>query len=161
MGNSGEGDRAESPAYALLNNSENLAVCKILLESRSMRKDKMIPILDKLIACCVLEGSKRAVTELRANERYHYLTSFLKDRTDFGKRVQFMYGGKLERIQFKYIRLSIEAVLDRLPTVEIISQGEDGWTGETEVFGKGIEMWIRSQGDFILMRILAERRKEG
>ena len=29
-----------------LTNSEILAVCKILLESRSMRKDEMLPILD-------------------------------------------------------------------------------------------------------------------
>ena len=30
-------------------NDEILAVCKILLESRSMRRDEMMPILDKLI----------------------------------------------------------------------------------------------------------------
>ena len=56
-----------------LNNSEILAVCKILLESRSMRRDEMLPILDKLIACCVPEESKRSVTELIANEKYHYI----------------------------------------------------------------------------------------
>ena len=33
-----------------LSNSEILAVCKILLESRSMRRDEMLPILDKLVA---------------------------------------------------------------------------------------------------------------
>ena len=68
-----KGYRLESPAHALLNNSEILAVCKILLESRSMRKDEMLPILDKLIACCVPERSKRAVTELPANEKHHYV----------------------------------------------------------------------------------------
>ena len=57
-----KGYRLESSACSLLNNSEILAVCKILLESRSMRKDEMLPILDKLIACCVPERSKRAVT---------------------------------------------------------------------------------------------------
>lgn len=45
-----KGYRLESPACSLLNNSEILAVCKILLESRSMRKDEMLPILEKLIA---------------------------------------------------------------------------------------------------------------
>ena len=63
--------------------------------------------------------------------------------------MQFMYGGKLEQIQFKYTGPSIEAVLDRLPTAEIMSQDEDGWTVEAEAFGKGIEMWMRSQGDYI------------
>lgn len=67
------GYRLEQPALPLLNNSEILAVCKILLESRSMRRDEMLPILDKLISCCVPEQSKRAVTELLANEKYHYV----------------------------------------------------------------------------------------
>ena len=229
-----KGYRLESPACSLLNNSEILAVCKILLESRSMRKDEMLPILDKLIACCVPERSKRAVTELLANEKYHYVEPhhgqhllpglweigqavqnhqvmeieyerlkeprlvrrrvlpvgimFSEDKTDFDnpddlfptiyridriqdfkvldehfkvpykdrfqegefrKRVQFMYGGKLERIRIKYTGPSIEAVLDRLPTAEIIAQDENGWTVEAEVFGKGIEMWIKSQGNCI------------
>ena len=238
------GYRLESPSRALLNNSEILAVCKILLESRSMRKDEMLPILDKLIACCVPEKSKKAITELLANEKHHYvephhkqrlhpglweisqavqnhqimeieyerlkeprlvcrrvkpvgimfseyyfyLTAFLEDKDtfenpddlfptiyridrirnvqlldehfkvpykdrfqegEFRKRVQFMYGGKLERIRFHYTGPSIEAVLDRLPTAEIVERDETGWTVEAEVFGKGIEMWLRSQGSYI------------
>ena len=63
-----------------------------------------------------------------------------------------MYGGKLERIKFKYTGPSIEAVLDRLPTAEIISQDEDGWTVEAEVFGKGVDMWLRSQGKLIVLQ---------
>ena len=238
------GYRMENPALRTLENSEILAVCKILLESRSMRKDEMFPILDKLIACCVPEKNKKAVQELLANEKHHYiephhrqhvlnglwelgqaiqnhqmveieyerlkeprlvkrkvkpvgimfseyyfyLTAFLEDKStfenpedlfptiyridrikssrvldehfsvpykdrfqegEFRKRVQFMYGGKLERIKFKYTGPSIEAVLDRLPTAEIVEQGEDGWIIEAEVFGKGIDMWLRSQGENI------------
>ena len=60
-----------------------------------------------------------------------------------------MYGGKLQRIRFKYIGPSIEAVLDRLPTAKILSQDDKGWLVEAEVFGKGIEMWLKSQGDYI------------
>ena len=56
-----------------LTNSEILAVCKILLESRSMRRDEMMPILDKLMNCCVPDSSKKAVTSLVANERHHYV----------------------------------------------------------------------------------------
>ena len=61
----------KSSGYRLVNNvppsltnSEILAVCKILLESRSMRKDEMLPILDKLIDCCVPKESRQAVIEL-------------------------------------------------------------------------------------------------
>lgn len=229
-----------------LTNSEILAVCKILLESRSMNKEEMLPILDKLIECCVPDSSKKAVTKLIANERFHYippnhgknilprlweigqaieqhkvmeieyekiggkvvqrtiepvglifseyyfyLVGFLRNidkqeifenpddlfptiyRVDriqnfilldehftpayatrfqegeFRKRVQFMYGGKLNRIKFKYIGPSIEAVLDRLPTARIIDQDEEGWFIDAEVFGKGVDMWLRSQGEYI------------
>ena len=71
---------------------------------------------------------------------------------EFRKRVQFMYGGKLEKIRFKYIGSSIEAVLNRLPTVEIISQDEGGWIVEAEVFGKGGDMWLRGQGKLIVLQ---------
>ncbi len=66
--------------------------------------------------------------------------------------MQFMYGGKLEKIRFKYIGSSIEAVLNRLPTVEIISQDEGGWIVEAEVFGKGGDMWLRGQGKLIVLQ---------
>ena len=229
------GYRLENPALRTLENSEILAVCKILLESRSMRKDEMLPILDKLISCCVPEQNKKAVQDLLANEKYHYiephhqqpvlnglwelgqaiqhqqvieieyermkeprlvrrrlkpvgimfseyyfyLTAFLEDKEsfenpddlfptiyridriksfrvleehfsvpykdrfqegEFRKRVQFMYGGKLERIKFRYMGPSIEAVLDRLPTAQIVEQTKSGWIVTAEVFGKGIDM---------------------
>lgn len=232
-----------------LSNSEILAVCKILLDSRSLRKDEMLPILDKLVECCVPASNRRSVNSLLLNEKFHYIephhnkpildllwqlgqviqsqevieisyqklgsvepvqrslepvgimfseyyfyvVGFLrninrqesfenpedlyptiyrvdriqtlrrtgehfaipyKDRFEegeFRKRVQFMYGGKLERIKFKYIGPSIEAVLDRLPTAEIISQDKEGWIIEAEVFGKGIEMWLRSQGGYVTL----------
>lgn len=227
-----------------LSNSEILAVCKILLESRSMRRDEMLPILDKLVECAVPQEQRRAVKELIANEKLHYiephhgknilnglwdigqavkehrvmeieyermkepklvkrriqpvgimfseyyfyLTAFLENKEsfenpddlfptiyridrirgfkvldehfhvpyserfeegEFRKRVQFMYGGKLQHIKFRYTGPSLEAVLDRLPTAKILSEDSKGWTVEAEVFGKGIEMWIKSQGNKI------------
>lgn len=199
-----------------LSNSEILAVCKILLESRSMRRDEMLPILDKLVDCCVPEENKRAVQQRQVleldyqrlrgaetvrrtvepvgilfSEYYFYLAAYLRgvdrkqsfenpedpyptiyriDRIrafratgehftpayakrfqegEFRKRVQFMYGGKLQKIRFKYTGPSIESVLDRLPTAEILSQDDSGWLVSAEVFGKGIEMWIKSQGEYI------------
>ena len=227
-----------------LTNDEILAVCKSLLESRSMRRDEMLPIIDKLLDCAVPERSRKAVKRLIGNEAFHYvephhgkkllrglwelgqaiqeqrvieieyerlkepkrvrrrvlpaglmfseyyfyLTAFLEDKTDFDnpddlfptiyrvdrildckvlnehfrvpyrdrfeegefrKRVQFMYGGKLQTIRFRYTGPSVEAVLDRLPTARIVREDEAGWEIEAEVFGKGIDMWLRSQGEYV------------
>ena len=68
-----KGYRLANPVPKSLTNSEILAVCKILLESRSMRRDEMMPILDKLIACCVPAENRKAVGRLVANERFHYV----------------------------------------------------------------------------------------
>lgn len=251
-----KGARGYRLQYAMpqvLNNSEILAVCKILLESRSMREDEMSPILDKLIARCVPEQNKKVVCELIANEKslyiephhgkhilnglweigqaiqthrvmeieyerlkepklvkrliepvgimfseyYFYLTAYLRDvdrktafenaddrfptiyridrirsfkilnehfrvpyqdrfkEGEFRKRVQFMYGGRLEKIRFRYTGPSLEAVKDRLPTAEVICEDQEGWTIEAEVFGKGIDMWLRSQGTYV--KVLSPR----
>lgn len=75
-----------------------------------------------------------------------------KDRFEegeFRKRIQFMYGGPLQKVRFKYSGISVEAVLDRLPTARILHEDESGYTIEAEVFGEGIKMWIRSQGELI------------
>ena len=66
---------------------------------------------------------------------------------EFRKRVQFMYGGRLQRIKFWYKGPSVEAVLDRLPTAKILQHDDNGYLISAEVFGKGIDMWLRSQGD--------------
>lgn len=68
---------------------------------------------------------------------------------EFRKRVQFMYGGKLRRVRFKYSGYSVEAVLDRLPTAKILDEEEGVYLIEAEVYGDGIDMWLRSQGDKI------------
>ncbi|NFF82265.1 WYL domain-containing protein [Clostridium botulinum] len=65
---------------------------------------------------------------------------------EFRKRIQFMFGGKLKKIKFWYKGLSIESVLDRLPTAKILKEEENKFLIEAEVFGDGIDMWIRSQG---------------
>lgn len=232
-----------------LTNGEILAVCKILLDSRSLRSDEMMPILDKLVECCVPEANIQAVKRLLANEKHHYtaprhgvsvldllwelgqavekhqvieidylklqatepttrtiepvgllfseyyfyVVGFLQhvnrqtdfenpddlfptiyrvDRIhglrvlpehfipayakrfqegEFRKRVQFMYGGKLQTIKFQYNGPSVEAVLDRLPTAEILARQNGTYTISAEVFGKGIQMWLRSQGDYVSM----------
>jgi len=72
-----------------------------------------------------------------------------KDRFEegeFRKRVQFMTGGKLRKIRFKYFGRSLEAVLDRLPTAVVKESGNGYSVVEAEVFGDGVEAWIRGQG---------------
>lgn len=75
--------------------------------------------------------------------------SDLLDDGEFRKRVQFMYGGKLQTIRFRYSGMSVESVLDRLPTAKILSEENGVYTIEAETFGKGIEMWLRSHGDTV------------
>lgn len=66
------------------------------------------------------------------------------------KRIQFMYGGELKRIRFLYTGPSLEAVLDRLPTAKVLRElPEGGYEVEAEVFGTGIDMWVRSQGEYV------------
>lgn len=242
--------RLVPPLRNLLTNEETFAVLKVLLESRSLTKGELFPILEKLISCCVPPDNRRQVTDLIANEKYHYVeprhkkeilekmwnlsaairehkeikitymrqsgddvsrvlkpvgimfsefyfylvgfidkenqlekikfevendpfpTIYRIDRIkeytvtdthfnvpyqnrfeegEFRKRVQFMYGGKLQKIKFWYKGPSVEAVLDRLPTAKILQHDGNGYLISAEVFGKGIDMWLRSQGDMVEM----------
>lgn len=68
---------------------------------------------------------------------------------EFRKRIQFMYGGKLRKVRFEYSGFSVEAILDRLPTAKIISESDGKYLIQAEVFGDGIDMWLRSQGDMV------------
>lgn len=69
---------------------------------------------------------------------------------EFRKRIQFMYGGKLRKIRFRYQGGSVEAVLDRLPTARILGEENGAYEMEAEVFGQGVDMWVRSQGEDIV-----------
>ena len=66
---------------------------------------------------------------------------------EFRKRVQFMYSGELRRVKFSYSGPSIEAVLDRLPTAEVLAEKDGIYTVSAEVYGNGIDMWLRGQGE--------------
>lgn len=243
---SAKGYRLEYVNKLNLKNSEMLALCKILLDSRAFTKDEMTDILKRLVDCCVPKSEQKLVRELIRNEEFHYielqhktrfidmmweigqairecryieidyfrlkdksvvkrkvkpvaimfseyyfyLTAFIDDKDEarkdfdiindlfptiyridrikrltvlgekfhipyssrfeegeFRKRIQFMYGGRLQRIKFEYSGLDVDAVLDRLPTAKIISESEGVYTITAEVFGKGVDMWLRSQGE--------------
>ena len=68
---------------------------------------------------------------------------------EFRQRIQFMYAGELRRVTFDYSGASVEAVLDRLPTARIISQEDGVYRITAEVYGSGIDMWLRSQGSAV------------
>lgn len=230
---------------SMMTNSEILAVSKILLESRAFTKRELKTILDKLVEGCVPLRNMKLVSDLIANEKYHYvelnhkeyiqdklweigsdihehnlvslryaranapresikrivepiailfseyyfyLNAYIveKDETgkyvhkysypaifridriknykhldekfrvsysnrfeegEFRKRIQFMYAGKLEKIQLKFYGANPEPILDRLPTARVIEQYKNECIIEAEVYGKGIMMWLLSQGD--------------
>jgi predicted DNA-binding transcriptional regulator YafY len=68
---------------------------------------------------------------------------------EFRKRMQFMYGGDLQRVVFEFKGNLIEPLLDRLPTAEIIKFKDGIYTIKAEVYGNGIDMWLRSQGELV------------
>lgn len=246
---SAKGYRLEQLYKTRLSNSEILAVCKILLDSRAFTKKEMLLLLDKLVECCVPQTNQKAVMDLISNEEFHYveprhhtvfidklwtlgqairagqyieidymrtkdkkivrrklkpvaimfseyyfyLTAFIDDKEvqenfdvlndafptiyrldrikklklldekfhipyssrfeegEFRKRIQFMYGGKLQKVKFEYSGTDVDAVLDRLPTARSIKEEDGKYVIEAEVFGKGIEMWLRSQGDTVTL----------
>lgn len=243
----GKGYRMDQIYRLKLSNSEILALCKILLDSRAFTKEEMTDMLDRLISCCVPRENQKVVKDLIGNEAFHYveprhrtrfldimwdigqavrncqyiemdygrikgskvvhrkvkpvaimfseyyfyLTAFIDDEEvrkdfdvindsfptiyridrirkltvlderfhipynsrfeegEFRKRVQFMYGGRLEKVKFKFFGENVEAVLDRLPTAQILSEEDGVYVIAAEVFGKGIDMWLRSQGELV------------
>lgn len=234
----------ETVRQSKFTNSEILALCKILLDSRAFTKEEMTDMLDKLISCCVPKNNQKLIRELIGNEAFHYveprhktkfidtmweiglairncnyiemdyqrtvdkaivkrkvrpvaimfseyyfyLTAFIDDKEvrksfevaddafptiyridrikklkvlderfhihyssrfedgEFRKRIQFMYGGRLQNVKFKYSGTDIDAILDRLPTAKVLAEEDGVYVVEAEVFGKGIDMWLRSQG---------------
>ncbi|PRX23231.1 putative DNA-binding transcriptional regulator YafY [Orenia metallireducens] len=86
--------------------------------------------------------------EIKAERfRIPYVKDFKEG--EFRKRVQFMYTGKLMNIKFKFWGRSIEAILDRLPTAEIVAQEDDKYIVKAEVYGEGIKMWLLSQAEYL------------
>lgn len=242
-----KGYRLEQVYKTKFSNSEVLALCKILLDSRAFTKNEMTGMLDKMVSCCVPKINQKLVTDLISNEAFHYveprhktkfidtmwdigqairgcnyievdyirmkdkaivkrklkpvaimfseyyfyLTAFIDDEDvrkdfdvindsfptiyridrimnlhvldekfhipyssrfeegEFRKRIQFMYGGKLQKVKFQYSGTDIDSVLDRLPTAQVLSEEDGIYTVSAEVFGKGVDMWVKSQGTMV------------
>ena len=87
------GYRLEQIYKMKLTNSEVLALCKILLDSRAFTKKEMTDMLDKLISCCVPKGNQKLVTDLISNEKFHYMeprhkTQFIDTMWDIGQAIR-------------------------------------------------------------------------
>lgn len=74
-------------------NSEILALCKILLDSRAFTKEEMTSMLQRLIDCCVPKSNQKLVKDLISNEEFHYVeprhkTEFLDTMWDIGQAIR-------------------------------------------------------------------------
>jgi len=85
------------------------------------------------------------------DEKFHIPYSSRFEEGEFRKRIQFMYGGKLQKVKFKYSGNDIDAVLDKLPTAQVLSEENGIYIVTAEVFGQGINMWLNSQKDNITL----------
>lgn len=81
----------------------------------------------------------------------HFVTPYQNEFNDgeFRKRVQFMFTGKLTKVNFEYSGYSLEAILDRIPTARIVNEKDGVYTIEAESYGEGIIMWLRTQGEYV------------
>ena len=242
-----KGHRMTGLSESILENSEILAITKILLESRAFTKEEMQSILEKLVSGCVHSDNQKMVTDLLRNEMFHYVelghksgirrqlwklgeciqnhkriqlsykrmnsTGFTEDiervvepmailfseyyfylnayivhptkngedfehaydfpaifridridsfkelpehfhvdyanrfqEGEFRKQIQFMFAGELLNVRFRFFG-NPEPVLDRIPTAKVMEKKTDSVVIQARVFGKGIMMWLLSQGD--------------
>ena len=71
-----------------------------------------------------------------------------------------MYASKLQKEVLKFYGENPEPILDRLPTARVIEQYDNECTIEAEVFGKGVIMWLLSQGNKVEVLRPESRREE-
>lgn len=79
---------------------------------------------------------------------------------EFRKRIQFMYMGRLVRLKFKYTGNSLASVLDRLPTAKVVEEDSEGAIIKAEVYGRGVLMWLLTQGSMVEVLGPAKVREE-
>ena len=65
--------------------------------------------------------------------------------------IQYMWPGKEQQIEFEFTGPSVQAILDRIPTAEIIKSDGNKHTIKAECYGDGVLMWLRTQGDYVKM----------
>ena len=84
------------------------------------------------------------------DEHFHIPYKDRFEEGEFRKRIQFMYGGPLNKIRFVYRGPDIGVVLDRFPASEYALTEDGAYLVKAEVFGNiGSDMWLRSQGKYV------------
>lgn len=105
---------------SMMSNSEILAVSKILLESRAFTKRELNIILDKLVEGCVPLKNMKLVSDLIANEKYHYVElnhkEYIQDKLwNIGSDIQ-----EHNLVEIKYARANAPREVTKR-VVELIS----------------------------------------
>ncbi|MBP3760365.1 MAG: WYL domain-containing protein [Ruminococcus sp.] len=89
-----------------------------------------------------------AITEHR--EKFQLERKYDFDEGDLREKNQFMFPGDNIKIKFEFTGLSVQAVLDRLPTAKITEKNGNKYIIEAEVnYGRGIIMYLLSQGAWV------------
>ena len=108
-----------------LSNQESLAAIKILLESRSLTRQEMFPILEKLLLNCVPKDQVATIQRLIANEQHYYIEphhgkEVLTTLWELGEAVT-----QQQRVRINYTRMKdTEPVTRTVETVVLLSKGE-------------------------------------
>ncbi|AAO35307.1 conserved protein [Clostridium tetani E88] len=90
------------------------------------------------------------IEEYKIFEEYFYISQKNRfEEGEFRKKMQFMSSGGLINIKFYYWGPSLELVLDRLPTAEVIGEENNKYLIKANVLGKGIITWLLSQKNFL------------
>ena len=90
----------------------------------------------------------RSIVEHR--EKYVLDQSNDFDEGELREKNQFMFPGDLVQITFEFSGLSLQSVLDRLPTARVIEKNGSKSTVTAEVnYGRGLIMYLLSQGSWI------------
>ena len=89
-----------------------------------------------------------AITEHR--EKFQLDRKYNFDEGDLREKNQFMFPGENIKIRFEFSGLSVQAILDRLPTAKVIERNGNTSIIEAEVnHGRGIIMYLMSQGSWV------------
>ncbi len=89
-----------------------------------------------------------AMTEHR--ETFQLERQYNFDEGDLREKNQFMFPGETKKIRFAFSGLSLQAILDRLPTAKVVEKDGNVSIIEAEVNnGRGIIMYLLSQGSWV------------
>lgn len=68
------------------------------------------------------------------------------DEGDLRNKIQFMTPGEYRKIRFAYTGNSVQAILDKIPTARVVDKSGNRSILEAEVYGRGVNMFLLSQG---------------